>query len=337
MPNEVALVSIDAPVTPATPGSNPVTVTIRNGGTAVLNSVTISYALNGGTPVTQTFTMLNLAAGATRQLTFTTGVVAPSGTNSLTVTVSLPNGQPDPNSTNNALTVSFEQPTPANDEPCAAVTLTSGGSLSSSTSGASTSTQPGINLPACSPAGAPKDVWFTLTPAGTSTTLTLTGSTAGMVRLFESPDCANGPFNQVFCASSGASNTGFSAPVTVTGLTANRRYYLAVSGFGSSDTGGTFTVAGTNLLASRLRAESAALTVYPNPSATGQLSVRLGTAHPAGQLTLLNALGQTVRQQAVAAGTATEQTLSTRNLAAGVYTLRVAVGSDVLTRKIVLE
>jgi hypothetical protein len=223
---------------------------------------------------------------------------------------------------------------PNNDEPCGAVTL--GNSvLTNSNQGATTSVQNGINLPACSPSQAPKDVWFTIVPSGNSTTLTLTGTSAGMVRVFESPSCANGLFNQVFCQSSGTNNQSVGT-MNVTGLTPGARYYVAVSGYGSSDTPGTFTIVGTNLLASRAQAETNALLVYPNPSSTGQLTLRLDGFHGNGQASLLNALGQVVLTKALAAGT-TEQVLSTRALAAGLYTLRVQIGGQVLTRKIALE
>jgi hypothetical protein len=230
--------------------------------------------------------------------------------------------------------VNFTTPltAPSNDEPCGAVTL--GSSLvNSSNSGATTSLQNGINLPACGPSQVPKDVWFTITPSGTSTTLTFTGSAAGMVRVFSSPSCAAGPFAQLLCAGT-APNTSVGT-VNVTGLTARQRYYVAVSGFGSADAPGSFTVAGTNLLGSRAQAESPALVVYPNPSSTGQLALRLAAGHPAGQATLLNALGQAVLHRALT--TAPEQTLSTRGLAAGLYTLRVQLGDQTLTRKVVLE
>jgi hypothetical protein len=75
--------------------------------------------------------------------------------------------------------------------------------------------------------------------------------------------------------------------------------------------------------------------VYPNPSGTGQLALRLPAGPAAGTLELLNALGQQVRQQALTG--AAEQTLSTRGLAAGVYTLRLLRGAEVLTKKVVLE
>ncbi|MDB5234727.1 MAG: Muc19 precursor [Hymenobacter sp.] len=334
MSDDVAVVSIDSPTSPALPTANPVTVTIRNGGTSVLTSVTLSYALNGGTPVTQTFTGLTLASAATQQLTFTQGVVAPSGTNTLVVTASLPNGNPDGNASNNTQTITFTQPTPANDEPCAAVPLANG-VVTSTNSGASTSTQTGIVTPSCAGGALPRDVWFTFTPSTGSVTLTLTGTAAGAVRVFSSPSCSAGPFNQVFCAGSGANNTAFAAPLVVTGLTAGTRYYLAVSGFSGSDTQGAFTISTSTLLGTR-NANDAALAVFPNPSATGQLTLRLATGFAAtGTVELLNALGQTVKRQSLTA--ASEQQVLTRGLAAGLYTLRVQAGTEVLTRKVVLQ
>ncbi|GAB2962731.1 hypothetical protein GCM10027048_34240 [Hymenobacter coalescens] len=330
--NDVAVVSIDAPTTPAVLGSNPVVVTIRNGGTAVLNSVTLSYSLNNGSATPQTFTGLNLAAGATRQLTFTTGVVlAQSGTFTLTVTGSLPNGQADGNASNNTQTTTFDQPMPANDEPCAAVAI--GAGVSGSNSGASTSLQNGITLPACSPSMSPKDVWFTFTATGATTPLYLSGDAAGMVRVFSSASCANGPFTQVFCASSGTANTSVGT-VTVTGLTNGQQYYVAVSGYATNDTPGTFRIS-TTPLSSRVQTKAAALAVYPNPSATGQLTVRLTTLTGAGTVELLNALGQSVRRQALQG--AGEHHVSTRGLAAGVYTLRVQAGQEIVSRKVVLQ
>jgi hypothetical protein len=157
-----------------------------------------------------------------------------------------------------------------------------------------------------------------------------------MVRVYASPSCSAGPFALVSCAASGANNTALSAPVTATGLTVGTRYYIAVSGYGSSDTAGAFTITPTaGVLAARAQADSDALLVYPNPSSTGQLTLKLSGINAAGQATLLNALGQVVRTTALT-GTA-EQTLPTRGLATGVYTLRVEANGQVLTRKVVLE
>ena len=331
--NDVQVVSIDGPATTAVPGANPVLVTIRNGGTVSLNSLTLSYTLNSGTPVSQTFNGLTLAAGASQQFTFGQLVTVPSGTNTLTVVASLPNGQADGNPGDNTLTTTFNQPTPDNDEPCTAVAL-GATPTTGSNSGASTTVQPTIITPACSPASLPKDVWFTFVPSGTSTTLTLTGAPSGMVRVFTAVSCATGPFTQVFCAGSGTNDTSVGT-VSVSGLTAGQRYYVAVSGYGSSDTGGQFTIAATGLvLANKAQTNSTALTVFPNPSSTGQLTLQVARPLGTGTVELLNALGQVVQRQALAAG---EQTLRTTGLAAGLYTLRVQGGGEVLTRKVVLQ
>jgi len=222
--------------------------------------------------------------------------------------------------------------TPANDDPCGALPLGSA-ALSSTNAGATTSTQNGIITPACSPASFPKDVWFTFTPAGTSTSLTLTGSAAGMVRVFTSPSCTAGPFSQVFCQG-GANNTTV-GPVALSGLTPGQTYYVAVSGYGSADATGPFTLAATNLLAAHATAEAEALRVFPNPSSTGQLTLRLSGSHGVGQVTLLNTLGQVVRAQSLSG--ATEQTLSTVGVAPGLYTLHVTLPGQAFTRKVMLE
>ncbi|WP_201985969.1 fibronectin type III domain-containing protein [Hymenobacter rubidus] len=222
---------------------------------------------------------------------------------------------------------------PANDEPCGAITL-SAAAISGTNVGATTSVQPGINLPVCSPAARPNDVWYAFTPTTTAITFTCTGTAAAMVRVYTSPSCSAGPFVLVRCV--GLANNTSVGTFTVANLVANTRYYVAVSGYGSTDASGTFTIGATSVLATRAQADTNALLVYPNPSSTGQLTLKLSGLSGAGQATLLNALGQTVLTKPLAAGS-TEQLLATRGLAAGLYTLRVTVAGQVLTRKVVLE
>ena len=224
---------------------------------------------------------------------------------------------------------------PSNDEPCGAIGL-GAGTRTGTNVGATTTVLPGITFPICSPSSAPKDVWFAFTAASASATFTLTGAPAGMVRVYSAPSCSAGPFTLVSCAASGASNTALTAPVVVSGLTPGQRYYLAVSGYGSSDTGGVFTLTAAGIVtAARAQAGTDALLVYPNPSSTGSLTLQLTGLHGVGQASLLNALGQVVLTQPLTS--APEQTLSTRALATGVYTLRLTVAGQTLTRKVVLE
>ncbi|MBF9141103.1 T9SS type A sorting domain-containing protein [Hymenobacter properus] len=222
---------------------------------------------------------------------------------------------------------------PTNDDPCGAVALSST-AVSATNVGSTVTTTGNMNLPACAGGSLPKDVWFAFTANATTSTFTLTGAAAGALRVYTSPSCSAGPFTSVFCQGSGANNTAFAAPVVVSPLVVGQRYYVAVSGFGSSDTPGSFTIAATNVLAARAQTNSNALSVFPNPSNTGQLTLRLNGLG-ASQATLLNALGQTVRTQALSA--APEHTLTTQGLAAGVYTLRVQAGTEVFTQKVVLE
>jgi hypothetical protein len=177
-------------------------------------------------------------------------------------------------------------------------------------------------------------VWYTLAPSGTSTTLTFTGTAVGSARLFAlNGTCSTGTYSQVGCQAATGPNVGLGT-ATFTGLTPGTTYYLAIAGYGPNDLPGTFMLRGT-ALGTRAQAETSALVVYPNPSNTGQLTLRLA-APTASSATLLNALGQVVLTKNLTAGVA-EHSLSTQGLATGVYTLRVQQGHDVLTRKVVLE
>ncbi|MBH8558806.1 beta strand repeat-containing protein [Hymenobacter negativus] len=328
--NDVELASIDAPTSPLTPGNNPVTVTVRNLGSTTLTSLVLSYTLNGGTPVTQSFTGLSLAFAATQQFTFTQGLTLSFGTYTLAVTASLPSGLTDPTPANNTRSVTLQQLTPNNDEPCGALSLTAG--LATTNANSTFTNLASIITPACSPAVSPQDVWFTWTPTTASAPLYLSGAPAGMVRVFTATTCTTG-FNQVFCQASGTANTAV-GNVTVTGLTPRRLHYVAVSGYASGDATGAFSI-GLTPLANRPLVASTALTVFPNPSTAGaSVTLRLEKALGTGTVTFINVLGQVVRQQPLA--NAAEQAVITQGLPAGLYTLRVQAGSQTLTHKLQL-
>jgi hypothetical protein len=232
---------------------------------------------------------------------------------------------------------------PANDEPCGAATLTVGSTstpnyLAGTTVGATTSVDNDIQLPACSPAQAPKDVWFAFTAPAATVYVSVSGNPAGMVRVFDGLDC-QATFALLGCQGVGSNQSA--GQLTLMGLTPGQRYFVAVSGYGSGDAAGPFRIAAsTTLLGSRTSLPGTTLSVYPNPSNTGQLTVHLSGAGlaPVAQATLLNVLGQPVltRQLTLQAGGA-EQTLSVKGLAPGLYTLHLRIGEALLSRKIVLE
>jgi uncharacterized delta-60 repeat protein len=88
-----------------------------------------------------------------------------------------------------------------------------------------------------------------------------------------------------------------------------------------------------NVLSVNSRQDAARLEAYPNP-VHEQLTLRLDAAARPQRITLVSLTGRTVRQQPV---TSAEQQLSVRDLAPGVYLLRVDYATGPVTRRIVVE
>ena len=118
---------------------------------------------------------------------------------------------------------------------------------------------------------------------------------------------------------------------TRTLLTAGSRYRFSTS---TTTAPGRFWLNLTPAapLAAASAASAAQVLVYPNP-AHDRLTV-LRPAGGAAQATLLNALGQVVRQLPLPAA---ETTLDLHGLASGVYTLRLALPQGLVTRRIVVD
>ena len=146
---------------------------------------------------------------------------------------------------------------PANDNSCNAVVLPNQGGLCTvpvvgTTAGATPSFIAGFPNPSCGfPAtglGLP-DVWYQFTtgasgPSSFGATLTVTGNPAGQLRLYSGSSCATG-FNpalqQVACSAAATANTA--APRLITGaLQPSTTYYVAVSGYATTDTPGPFAI-----------------------------------------------------------------------------------------------
>lgn len=111
--------------------------------------------------------------------------------------------------------------------------------------------------------------------------------------------------------------------------------YTVVALTGSCASSPSAAVTATVLSAATATRAGVSLHIFPNPTADGQLSVKLsGTNANASQLTVLNALGQVVHTGTVAAGMVQ---LKLSHLAAGVYTFRVLTEQGVLTQRVVRE
>lgn len=106
--------------------------------------------------------------------------------------------------------------------------------------------------------------------------------------------------------------------------------------------GGMFKTASTILTPSATRnaALQSTLSVYPNPSASGVFTVNLGSDLKAGAtLTVSDALGRTVKTQALNAATVGSKMLNLdlSGEKIGVYTLQIRTEAGIATQKIVIE
>jgi hypothetical protein len=97
--NDGAVASINFPKIAVTNTALPVTV--FNVGTAPITTLDMNYKVDGGTPVTQQFTGLNIAPLTSAVVTFTTTVAATVGAHTLDVAITQVNGATDVNTGDN--------------------------------------------------------------------------------------------------------------------------------------------------------------------------------------------------------------------------------------------
>ncbi len=136
------------------------------------------------------------------------------------------------------------------------------------------------------------------------------------------------------------------APVVLTGLIPGTTYTIRVVSY--CGTSGTLT-SGTTVpvlftfrgaLAARAALGTGAVGVFPNPAhRAASLVLPAVPGATQARLTLLNALGQAVRAQLVplAAAGDTHAQLDLAGVAPGLYTLRVAAGSQAASQRLVVE
>ncbi len=148
----------------------------------------------------------------------------------------------------------------------------------------------------------------TLTVTGTpSTGLVLTSSAATGNQFYLNGTAIAGATGQTYVVNSGTRNGSYTVVVTSTGGCAS-----------ASSAPVSVTVTAT------ASAQSAAtVRLYPNPTPDGQLSVELSGYRKAATLSVVNTLGQVVRQLPAQAGNGTTQ-VDLSELANGVYLLRVS-------------
>ncbi len=116
--NDVALVDVIKPVGNYATGTTLAPqVRIVNRGTNALTSASVSYQVDGGTPITTTWNG-NLSTGASATVTLNTFTTAANAaTQTFSVTVSSPNGQTDTNTDLDNITFRFQSVAPISDFP----------------------------------------------------------------------------------------------------------------------------------------------------------------------------------------------------------------------------
>jgi hypothetical protein len=97
-----AAITWNGPITPLAAGSNTISVNVTNVGLTTITSLVMSYT-DGGTPVSQTFTGLNIATGDAQVLSFTTPYNFTQNVN-ITVTQTRVNNINDPSPSNSTIT-----------------------------------------------------------------------------------------------------------------------------------------------------------------------------------------------------------------------------------------
>lgn len=248
------------------------TATLSFAGPAAATSFTVSYTYPGG---------------GTAQLITPNPTAAPVSLAGLlpvtTYTVSVASNCAGA-TTSPAATLTFRTRV-LNDEPCVAVTLPLGGATCQPTAGSTFEATPtpanGYALFGCGIAFqfAPADVWYRFTtaatgPASTGVTVTVSGASAGQLRLFSAATCS-GPFAELACTS-GTSASNMALPLVAAGLLPNTTYYVRVSPFSGSQ--GAFTICVTDppacgnpnfVRVGAITATTAQLLFFPGPGNTG--------------------------------------------------------------------
>ncbi len=104
--NDFGMLKLNSPSFPLSTGSQTVNVTVRNFGNNTITTGTVYYSLNGGTPVSQSWSG-TLAPCDTANISFTTTITITSGVSAIKVYTAGPNGVADANTANDTLKLSL--------------------------------------------------------------------------------------------------------------------------------------------------------------------------------------------------------------------------------------
>jgi hypothetical protein len=312
-------------------GTNPTpTVTGTAGGT---------FSSATGLSINATTGAINLSASTpgTYTVTYTVGgACSSSATQTVTITNSLSAAFSYPTAPNCAGTTGTVTPSLSTGASAGTFSSTTGLSLNpatgaidlaASTAGTYTVTNTVAASGSCAATSASATITLAPTPARPTLTVQYNGSTATLT----SSAAAGNQFYRNGVAIAGATGQTY-----VVNSAAQLGSYTVVttnaSGCASAPSAALVVTSGVKPLA------GSSLSVYPNPTPDGQLTVELSGYSKAVTLTVLNALGQVVYSTALPANTGTHrQALNLSQMPAGVYILQAKTEGNLDTRRLIKE
>jgi CARDB/Secretion system C-terminal sorting domain len=359
--NDAAVTAIYTLGTVSSTYSSPVTAQalVTNMGSAAQTNLAVTLTVSGATTYTNTQTVATLAPGASTTVTFTYPVSATTGTNTLAVSIPA-----DELATNN--TQAFAQTVSANTLSYVSGT-TIDGSVGAGVAVAGSVIAIGYRTTGAAAVTSVSPVFAGTTTAPATYQVLVYGAAANGqpgTLLYTSP---------VRPRPAGAAGIVTTETVAIPNITVNGGFFVSLKTIGANNLsvayqtevplrGGTFFYTTTNgttwtdintatlnsrlavnvglstVTATRNEALAAAVSVAPNPA-----HQRFTLGVPAGSLrtasaTLANTLGQVVATRQLnlpAAGGSTDFDVS--RLAAGIYTLTLQSGNDLVVKRVVVE
>ncbi|MFN5543886.1 MAG: beta strand repeat-containing protein, partial [Bacteroidota bacterium] len=107
--NDAGVVAVLSPIPPISPGLQNVNVQIKNFGANVINTISVSYSVNGSAPVTQNLTALNLQPCSTATVVFSGAQQFnfTAGSSNIIAYSAQPNGAADVNRNNDTININL--------------------------------------------------------------------------------------------------------------------------------------------------------------------------------------------------------------------------------------
>ncbi|MBL7815883.1 MAG: T9SS type A sorting domain-containing protein [Saprospiraceae bacterium] len=339
--NDASITAIVAPTGSIATTSVTPSVTLKNFGSNTLTSAQILYRVDANANSTYNWTG-SLAANASLNVTLPAITGYASGAHTFTATINTVNGTTDANTANNTATSSFTYSNCSNDNETA-------------NNSATTCPVIALNTAKSSQIGSSTDIdyyKFTTTTASPKIKVTLTNLPADYdLRLYKSKSSTNTAIGSQVAVSqlSGTS----SESIVYNTPTAGGTYYVRVEGYAGAfstaacysllvqTSGAAFAARGIELsekigTTDIIKVEQ--FSVYPNP-AHDVINIRfISDETKEYNLTMINALGKTVRTMKLNYEEGENfTTLTTENTPQGIYFIKISDGKETFTQKVIFE